>query len=398
LTLSVTKSKRSRLPLLQGEESEITHNFVHDCKRFLMYARSGIEQAPLQTYVSAALFAPSGTFISDLGSKTTLVSHVKQSSWSPGDWDTLLFTLEGHLAEVTAVQFSPDGSKLASASYDDKVMVWDLSTGVRLHTLEAGFANFTALQFSPDGSKLASASREGNFIVWDLSTGGRQPTLDGYLANVTTIQLSPGGSKLASASHDRKVMVWDVSTGGRQHTLEGNSVEINILQFSRDGSKLASASHDGKVMVWDVSTGRRQHTLEGHTAVVTAVQFSADGIKLASASHDGEFMVWDLSSNSPIEKFDVRGYVSDLAFSADGFYLKTNIGSFKLKSSVGSLHDCNASSLHLQVQEDWILRHEHRTIWLPPDFRPHQRATSVHGAFVAFGHLSGTVSLWEIRA
>lgn len=98
-----------------------------------MCARSGVEQAPLQTYVSAALFAPSETFISDLGSKMTLVDYVKQSS----SLDTLPFILEGHLAEVTATQVSPGGSKLALASYDSNVHLWDVSTGARLHTLMA---------------------------------------------------------------------------------------------------------------------------------------------------------------------------------------------------------------------------------------------------------------------
>lgn len=106
-----------------------------------MCARSGVEQAPLQTYVSAALFAPSETFISDLGSKMTLVDYVKQSS----SLDTLPFILEGHLAEVTATQVSPGGSKLALASYDSNVNLWDVSTGARLHTLDGHFATSTTL-------------------------------------------------------------------------------------------------------------------------------------------------------------------------------------------------------------------------------------------------------------
>jgi WD40 repeat protein len=44
-----------------------------------------------------------------------------------------LHTREGHSDWVSAVQFSPDGSKLASASDDKKVIVWDASTGAQLH-------------------------------------------------------------------------------------------------------------------------------------------------------------------------------------------------------------------------------------------------------------------------
>jgi WD40 repeat protein len=320
-----------------------------------MYARPGIEQAPLQVYVSAALFAPSRTVLREVGGKTTLVSCVKRSPPTPEHWSALLLTLEGHSGPVYAVQFSPDGSKLASASRDKKVMVWDPSTGARLHTLEGHSDEVNAVQFSPDGSKLASAS------------------------------------------HDKKVMVWDPSTGARLHTLEGHSAGVLAVQFSPDGSKLASASDDKKVMVWDPSKGARLHTLEGHSDEVNAVQFSPDGSKLASAS-DYEKVVWDLNTNSPVQTIDVGRYVSDLAFSPDGFYLKTNTGSFKLQSVVGESHDENACSFHLQVRDDWILRHGSRTIWLPPELRAPGFATSVFRSFVAFGHSSGAISFWEISA
>jgi WD40 repeat protein len=212
------------------------------------------------------------------------------------------------------------------------------------------------------------------------------------------VQFSPDGSKLASASHDKKVMVWNASTGARLHTLEGHSDGVTAVQFSQDGSKLASASVDNKVMVWDASTGARLHTLEGHSDVVSAVQFSPDGSKLASASYDKKVMVWDLNTYSMIQTFDVDGYVSDIAFSLDGFYLNTNTGSFKLKSPAGGvLQDENTGSLHLQVGEYWILRHEHRTIWLPPELRPTACATSVFG-IVAVGHSFGVISFWEINA
>jgi WD40 repeat protein len=192
--------------------------------------------------------------------------------------------------------------------------------------------------------------------------------------------------------------VWDASTGAQQHTLKGHSSMVTAVQFSADGSKLASASHDKKVIVWDASTGARLHTLDGHSAGVRAVQFSADGSKLASVSGDKEVMVWDLHKTPPIETINVEDYVSYVAFSADGYYFKTNTGSFKFKSTVGASHDENTCSLHLQVREDWILRHGHKTIWLPPELRPYQGAAAVSEASIAFGHSSGIISFWEITA
>jgi uncharacterized protein with WD repeat len=424
--------------MTQGEECKTSQDLVQECKRFLMYARSGIEQAPLQVYVSAALFAPSRTVLREVGVKTTLVSYVKRSPPTLERWSALLLTLEGHSGGVLAVQFSPDGSKLASATGDKKVMVWNPSTGARLHTLEGHSGGVLAVRFSPDGSKLASASDDNKVMLWDPSTGARLHTLEGHSSWVDAVQFSPDGSKLASASRDKKVMLWDSSTGAHLHTLEGHSSWVEAVQFSPDGSKLASASYDKKVMVWNSSTGAHLHTLEGHSGGVravqfspdgsklasasgedrkvmvwnpstgahlhtlkghsgwvTAVQFSPDGSKLASAAYDKKVMVWDLNTNSPIQTIDVGGYVSDIAFSRDGFYLKTNIGSLKLESGVGLSHCENACAFHLQVEDDWILRHGHRTIWLPPELRGRASATSVLGV-MALGCPSGSIPFWEI--
>jgi WD40 repeat protein len=125
---------------------------------------------------------------------------------------------------------------------------------------------------------------------------------------------------------------------------------VKAVEFSLDGRKLASASDDKKVMVRDASTGARLHTLEGHSRMVRAVQFLPNGSKLASAAYDNKVMVWDLKTNSLIQTIDVGGYVSDIAFSPDGSYLKTHTGSSKLKSVTGSLHDGNACFFHLHVR------------------------------------------------
>ena len=185
------------------------------------------------------------------------------------------------------------------------------------------------------------------------------------------------------------------------------------MQFSPDGSKLASASFDRKAIVWDLTTRAGHLTLEGHSRWVRAVQFSPDGSKLASESYDGKVIVWNLSTNSPIDVIDTECGVSDLAFSADGFYLKTNIGSFKLKVAVGGSRNEDACSVHLRVQKEWILQHRHKIIWLPSELRPdgpateirmvsgHSSdpggpATAIRGDIMAFGHSSGIVTFWEI--
>jgi WD40 repeat protein len=284
------------------------------------------------------------------------------------------------------LQFSPDGSKLASASWDKKVILWNTSTGEQQHTLEGHSAEVIAVQFSPDGSKLASASNDKKVIVWDASIGAQQHTLEGHSEWVTTLQFSPDGSKLASASADKKVIVWDASTGAQKHTLEGHSSRVTAIQFSPDSSKLASASWDEKVIVWDASTGAQKHTLEGHSSRVTAIQFSPDSSKLASASWDEKVIVWDASTGAQQHTIDAKTFVTALEFSADGFFLQTNVGKFELQAAPSGPSGNDAWTSRPQIQGH--LWHHRQTMWPPAGQLFLGCAVAAKGSKIAFDHSS----------
>jgi WD40 repeat protein len=65
------------------------------------------------------------------------------------------------------VTFSPDGTRLASASRDQTVKVWDLATYQELISLKGHTDTVRGVAFSPDGTRLASASSDGRVRVWD---------------------------------------------------------------------------------------------------------------------------------------------------------------------------------------------------------------------------------------
>ncbi len=160
-------------------------------------------------------------------------------------------TLKGHTSWVWSVALSPDGQRLASASDDQTVKVWDAATGQESLTLKGHTGRVESVAFSPDGQRLASASGDQTVKVWDAATGQESLTLKGHTGEVMSVAFSPDGQRLASASEDQTVKVWDAATGQESLTLKGHTGAVMSVAFSPDGQRLASASYDRTVKVWD---------------------------------------------------------------------------------------------------------------------------------------------------
>ncbi|TQM30854.1 TIR domain-containing protein [Nocardia bhagyanarayanae] len=278
-----------------------------------------------------------------------------------------IYGLDG--ASAYSVQFSPDGTRVATTRGDSIELV-DAGTWQRIGALMTGHEfEVNKLAFSPDGRRIASASRDGTVRLWDTET--QQPIgepLRGHIGPVMTVAFSPDGSALVSGGVDKTVRLWDAETrrpigepmtGSEREVmsvafgaddliassgLDGairlwnrasrqpvgaiptGQFSLNSVVFSPDGTKLASAGSDATIQLWDPRTRLPiGEPLRGHTAVIEQVTFSRDGARLASVSDDKTVRTWDVASGRPVGEM-LRGHesaVMSVAFHPDGHRIVT---------------------------------------------------------------------------
>lgn len=186
------------------------------------------------------------------------------------------FDTKNHVADL---MFSPDGKKLYGAlTGRQKVVVWRVAdSGGHPRTVATtdGFTDHAAL--SPDGTKLAAASRNGTVGVWDTASGTRLRTV----SEAADADFSPDGRTLATTYYlGRSVSLWDLKSGKKTGSDLVPDAGASDVQFSHDGHRLAVVgSPKGglvdrlPVTLWDLSSrrpvGPRIATVDGNGALGT---------------------------------------------------------------------------------------------------------------------------------
>ena len=227
---------------------------------------------------------------------------------------------------VSALAFRPDGQVLASNTAGNEIVFWDIARkqpldlpalAKDLNGPDAHAKHVTSLVFSPDGKQLAAGDADEKVLLWDATTGARisnEPLCEfdnPTYSPVHALAYSSTG-KLAAAGRDPKILLCDAASSPSKPAvkrLEKHKAKVSSLAFSPDGETLASASEDGALILWDVPSEQFISSLmpgsidpEKQKPII-AVAFNRDGSQLLSAG--SEIFVWDLSLESWRQRADL---------------------------------------------------------------------------------------------
>jgi AAA-like domain/WD domain, G-beta repeat len=155
----------------------------------------------------------------------------------------------GHADKILSIAFSPTEQKLASASCDTTIKLWNLD-GKLLQTFKGHTARVNSVVFNPDGKSLVSGSLDNNVILWDLN-GRILNKLRG--TDINSVAFSPDGETLVVGNGNGQIQQWEVLNNKivLLKTFIGHSASVRSLSFSRDGRTLISSSKDKTIKIWD---------------------------------------------------------------------------------------------------------------------------------------------------
>ncbi len=263
-----------------------------------------------------AIFSPDGTqIVTSIGEEFHL-------------WDAKtgkkLKTFRGHQDYVSAVDFSPNGSRIVSASYDGTAALWDVRTGVRLRALEGHSDRLYAIRFSPNGSQIATTSEDRSIRIWDSENGEMILKIANLDDPPLSVDFSPDGSQILSARW-AVLEVWDSHTGKLRNSLSGHETGIQAAVYSHSGDRMMSTAKGGTTRIWNALTASSLLEITAPETTCLSNQFSASDEQILLVCHDGTTRLWDIQSNNELMVFEGghTGTVNTAVFSPNDLRILT---------------------------------------------------------------------------
>ncbi|KAG2354882.1 hypothetical protein BDR07DRAFT_1427965 [Suillus spraguei] len=246
-------------------------------------------------------------------------------------WDlktgVVLKKMEGHRGQVRALAVSRDGQTIASGDGHGELIAWHGETGKTLTRLIKAHSRGTdSLDFSPDGTVLATCSHDSTVKFWCTKTWEMQgePLMIQNRGNnvlCIVVRYSPSGEFLAIGTAEN-IQIYNPSTGERVASFRGHiDGAWNLsLAWTLDSTRLLSGGReDHTIREWDPLTWQQVgQPWKGHTSDVRAIAIHPAGSLAASASFDNCVRLWRLSDRQTIAIFQHSSMLTCVTFSVDG--------------------------------------------------------------------------------
>lgn len=200
--------------------------------------------------------------------------------------------------EIYDLEFSPDGTRLASTGTDKAIRIWDVKSHQEVAVLRGHQEPAWSISFSPDGRYLASAGyADESWRLWDLNTGEQRSIVQRDVTINSTV-FHPNGRLVAFSEHGVGISIFDIELDTVIRRFR-HPIPIRTMLYTRDGSRLITAELN-MIRILDSETGQMLATLAGHQWPIESLSMDATGRILVS-SNSRSVRIW---KQSPLSEGD----------------------------------------------------------------------------------------------
>ncbi|MDB5310941.1 MAG: domain, G-beta repeat [Gemmataceae bacterium] len=204
--------------------------------------------------------------------------------------------LKGHIDTVDVVALSPDGTIIATGSFDKTIKLWDAATGKEIRTYggqQGHQGQVLAVAFSARGDQIASGSTDNSARIWDVPVGTPGKVF-AHSGAATRVAVAADGKTFAVAGGDGVIKLFPLGEEKGALDLKGHVGAVTGIGFTANNQFLISAGADRTVRFWSPTDGKAIATYGSATADITGLAVNPNNAAAYTTSADGVLRFWQV--------------------------------------------------------------------------------------------------------